>query len=504
VRQLLAMGRLHPAIQQYMRENHDIPQDHYLRTICQATVEAQGDAWEKISHGGSYVWHALAQALTVRRVPMEHARFDHALYRGPLTGDLFAKPEDEFALDVEQFFDLQRQWMDDRCSAMVKAGFADAVKLDREHEHSSSWDTPKGAEKGYQFTQRIEDGKLPPKNRREHLIYGVGLRTDGRVEEWAFVKKVKAAPTPKNKEEADKRKAEIVAKLVDDGAVEDLNAYALTGKGIALLEQQRRKAVAAALAPDVPKPDWDVLLAMMAVVLRQNLPRGNYMEASAPGFGWMLDEDGRIDLDGKRERLIDYAAELLAFAVEKKDALWLEEVQRFGAWLNLPMSYPADLDSLGYLKGPALQAIGKALRFDPKAYSTQKAQREAIASRLAELTPEHLPLLKWQTSPPGVRGTPMLEAASEDEDSDEAFEDLSDEVMFGDHAGEGSDALPGMASEITEAAAMARRVRQHEQEHHDEATFVDAASADEILGGDADNLGPEHAALDLTEGESVE
>lgn len=401
VQQFRAMGSLHPILQAHIRDHGDMPDEGFLRVICQASQERQAEAFEaaiRQSAHGWQLWSKVKAALTVQRISLGLARFDLDRYTGPRSGELFGDPDTEYALDPKLFMELQGEWLETRCAFMVKAGFANVEKL-QPGKYSSDWAAPDGAEAEYRYEDLARDkngkDKMPPRKARPDLIYAVGLKDTGEVTERLYAKK---QPKPK---------AEKKAKVPGQPEVDPLEgvgsdfSVAFTAKGVERLEQVKRECLATALGEDSPLArEQDELIAILSYLLATQIKPQSYNGPSTPPFP-LLDAEGQIDIDGKLPELIGYARSLVAFAVQQKHQVWKDHVERIGAWIKAPVAYPVTVEDLAHLKGPALTSLGRKLGWDDKAHPRQKDKRTALLGALDELLPEHLSMIGWQVKPEG-------------------------------------------------------------------------------------------------------
>lgn len=412
VRQLRAMGRLHGDLKARIRETGRFPDDRQLRAICQAPPDQQAkalaDALERGQQGYD-LWHSVAVALAVRRIPLAHARFDRAAYTGPVHGDLFAAEEEsEQAEDVERFRALQLAWMRDECRRRLGQGFAGAVVLER--EQYGGWKAPAAAEK-YDHGREVP-AKLPSKAERAASIYGVGLEDSGRVTERLFRRKRAAG-------------AEGGAPAAPGGALPkpaDPLREAFTGKGVDALEKAKRLALAEALDAGTPiARDPDTIIMLLAALLREHA-KHRFGSAAPPSYAHLLGDDGRIGIDGRAGEVVGYGRALAAHMLGNREDVALETAERIGDWLGVAPAYPADPDSLGMVKGPGVEAVAKALGVAGGGAQrpTRQALRRAIGARLAAIGPEHLPAVGWKVAP---KPRAVGDFGADDDDGDEEWGD---------------------------------------------------------------------------------
>lgn len=407
-----AMGRLHPEVQDHIRETGDVPQDHLMRTICQAPYDKQASAFREgraQDYGGTNLWWWMAKALAVRRIPLATARFDRKIYTGPVFSDLFAEQEE--AEDVEAFLDLQEQWVDDQLGLRVKEGWHDAVKL--EATEYRGWKTPKGCK---EYGSRPIPKPLPKKADRKGAVYAVGLRETGEVEEFIWL-----LSPPKEKREAPALGVPPKPKAPEAGM--------LTQKGVELLETHKRRHFAEALAPEAEAARTaHELVPILAALLTEHAKYRYGSARNAPRFDHLLREDGSVELEGRLPDWIEYARDLAGFMALDRDSTRLSTVELLGAFIGAHVAYPADGEALAAVKGPGLKAIASALEkknLGLGQHSTQRALREAIGKRLTAIGPEHLPGVGWKVGPKKAAPETRLIGGGEDE-QDEGLEDIDD------------------------------------------------------------------------------
>lgn len=117
VRRLKLLANIHAPMLDAMARG-DMPSEEQLRTIAAATQQEQAQVWKKHKPKKTEAtqWHAVANALSKRRIPFSAAKFDDTLaekYGVVWLDDLFAPAGEDgrYTTEVEGFFGAQQEWL---------------------------------------------------------------------------------------------------------------------------------------------------------------------------------------------------------------------------------------------------------------------------------------------------------------------------------------------------------------------------------------------------------
>lgn len=402
VNHLVAMSGMHPKIVASIRKQpDDMPEERYVRTICQASHEKQASAFAEHGH----TWWRLAAALTAKGMPRSAVRFDIASYTGEIHRDLFAENTDEMLLDFDQALRLQEQWLQGEREFRISQGFKAAV-LQRDR-----WGTvkpPAGAKRDG-WERKSANAKIK-KADRGSWIYAACVDGDGAVVEWLYP----VAPTQQAKAAAAEATAEVAAPV--------------TKKGEAMIEQAQRDALAGWISEHA-QTDMVMLAAAMCILEREN----RVLDPQV-----LFAEDGSLRCDVSTSTIhailaTAVAAQLAHSGTSSKVSMPV--VHRLGALNGVLPTFEATTDNLAMLKRPGLEAVLARLGKRLADFTSQGRARDFIQKALAGdaggVTATDLPALAWDPTMPlpySWTGAGRLHNRPDDD------EDLADDADLEDEA----------------------------------------------------------------------
>lgn len=400
VKQLRAMGSLHPAIVAYIRESGHLPDTNDMTVICQASLAQQGEAFEaakKQAGKGHIYWWQVRAGCVVASIPLRFARFDRALYQGPIKTDLFREEVEEEASSPSLFLKLQREWLTAEVQRREQEGFhtigagMEYGSLKRPKECDHDW--------------KALDGKtkLPGVKARKEWAYVYAIDDQGRVHERLW--KLKAAPAKVDK-------AAGAAAQPGAASAEPNDKALLTQKGQELVEQAKRQAVAESVRMGLYSPD---LLAVALLVLAEKLSLRRDMAQL------LLRPDGAINVvdENRDHAVMNVAQHLLAEAITKPGNYCLVPmslVERIGVGFGAQPTIKADETLVDTLKRPAVLAAGKAAHLHDMGAWKMGEIKKAVAKIAPVLTATDLPALALDAAAKLPYGWPKA-GVTDDEDT---------------------------------------------------------------------------------------
>jgi ParB/RepB/Spo0J family partition protein len=390
VDQLATIGAMHPDLVAALRADpEDFPEERYLRVICQRSAADQKAALDAMNekHGKDrWGWYDLAQALTVKRIPMSRARFVVAASGLTVAGDLFEDPAATFTTDVAGFFEAQKAWLMEERRRREQEGFHAYVCEIEGYKLT----LPKGVDP--YDTRGIADFKCAKPKRKEWAWIGA-VAADGEVREGFHAVKQKAekGAAPAEPQAAAAPQAELASRL--------------TKKGVELIE--KRKRAAAAEAAGKLGFDCDRL---RVVALSLLLAKFVHVEGDLPYQPY-----GTIDLLADADWRMFADSVLAGALLDNSD---LRDVEVIGEFIGGRASLPTDDEHLSVLRKPALLSVLAAAGQTASVTGTQAAMRSAIRKLRPELTKRELPELDWQLTPP--------RAEEPDEDDEAPIDDIDE------------------------------------------------------------------------------
>jgi ParB/RepB/Spo0J family partition protein len=422
VKQLRAMGSLHPTIIAHVREAGDFPPESDLRIICQAPEAMQAEAFtaarKQAGKGNPLRWWQVAAGCQIQSIPLQHARFDRALYKGPIKSDLFADAETEEASSPSLFIKLQNEWLDGELARWERLGYQ-AARGEMEY---GAMRRPKDCDAG---AISPHSKKLPPKNQRAGWRYLACVAGNGEVFEQLYP--VKKAPAKAGKGEGAAAQPGP-ASTVPETKPKANEQTQLTQKGMEAAERAQRAAVAGVLGMALNSCD---LLAAAILILADKCKVGQGRALR------LLEESGALDVnsDDRIQRINTVAATILhdvvqAGGVGASAVVPHGLVERIGVGFAAAPELKLDRDGLDMLKGPGRPGFNTQKEL--KAYMVRTGGKDGYVT----FTPADLPALALRPDAPLPYGWPKPGAEPHAAEP----EDAADEAAAEAEEGEGDEA----------------------------------------------------------------
>ncbi len=207
MRRMDRLSRLHPDVLKLIEI--EMPPDHALRTIAQASDKAQAKAVKDVrAKPGQFNWHAIAHRCEVQRINRSEAIFDADTHPAMWDEDLFAQPDDEgrfSTADVDGFMKLQSAALD---------AHVEAERAARKRVQRAEFDATKhGVQLPKQF--RLISTIPGSKPKRTECVF-IALRPDGRIAEVLAVDVAAQKVADKARDQKAKEKAKTAARTDTD------------------------------------------------------------------------------------------------------------------------------------------------------------------------------------------------------------------------------------------------------------------------------------------------